>query len=194
MEIRIGFTTWMCSSTSCITLWPFTALSQSCWPTTPNGPQASSGSMPPRPGWISAPTQLERYVPFPYIACSECLLQKNSMLHSLTFVSHQTVFGKMLDYVQGSSETPQTDVRWISESGIIDVFIMLGPTPKDIFSQYASLTGRKMDDWPLELTSMPSLPCIPRIQSAFRSLRWVHDILESKCRTWNCFGLVTFDS
>lgn len=49
----------------------------------------------------------------------------------------------MLDYVQGSSETPQTDVRWISESGIIDVFIMLGPTPKDVFSQYASLTGRK---------------------------------------------------
>ena len=57
----------------------------------------------------------------------------------------QTVFGKMLDYVQGSSETPQTDVRWISESGIIDVFIMLGPTPKDVFSQYASLTGGIMD-------------------------------------------------
>ncbi|XP_061900190.1 neutral alpha-glucosidase AB isoform X3 [Entelurus aequoreus] len=53
----------------------------------------------------------------------------------------KTVFGKMLDYVQGSSETPQTDVRWISESGIIDVFIMLGPTPKDVFAQYASLTG-----------------------------------------------------
>uniref|UniRef100_G3Q055 Glucosidase II alpha subunit b n=1 Tax=Gasterosteus aculeatus aculeatus TaxID=481459 RepID=G3Q055_GASAC len=41
----------------------------------------------------------------------------------------------------GKVETPQTDVRWISESGIIDVFIMLGPTPKDVFSQYASLTG-----------------------------------------------------
>ncbi|XP_061756153.1 neutral alpha-glucosidase AB isoform X2 [Nerophis ophidion] len=53
----------------------------------------------------------------------------------------KTVFGKMLDYVQGSSETPQTDVRWISESGIIDVFIMLGPTPNDVFAQYASLTG-----------------------------------------------------
>ncbi|XP_062332050.1 neutral alpha-glucosidase AB isoform X3 [Osmerus eperlanus] len=53
----------------------------------------------------------------------------------------KTVFGQMLDYVQGSSETPQTDVRWISESGIIDVFIMLGPTPSDVFSQYASLTG-----------------------------------------------------
>uniref|UniRef100_A0A8C7P4D6 Neutral alpha-glucosidase AB n=1 Tax=Oncorhynchus mykiss TaxID=8022 RepID=A0A8C7P4D6_ONCMY len=53
----------------------------------------------------------------------------------------KTVFGQMLDYVQGSSETPQTDVRWISESGIIDVFIMLGPTPTDVFSQYSSLTG-----------------------------------------------------
>uniref|UniRef100_A0AAR2L662 Neutral alpha-glucosidase AB n=1 Tax=Pygocentrus nattereri TaxID=42514 RepID=A0AAR2L662_PYGNA len=55
--------------------------------------------------------------------------------------SNTTVFGKMLDFVQGSSETPQTDVRWISESGIIDVFIMLGPKPSDVFSQYASLTG-----------------------------------------------------
>uniref|UniRef100_A0AAY4DM90 Neutral alpha-glucosidase AB n=1 Tax=Denticeps clupeoides TaxID=299321 RepID=A0AAY4DM90_9TELE len=53
----------------------------------------------------------------------------------------KTVFGKMLDFVQGSSETPQTDVRWISEAGIIDVFIMLGPKPSDVFSQYASLTG-----------------------------------------------------
>uniref|UniRef100_A0A672MZS7 Neutral alpha-glucosidase AB n=1 Tax=Sinocyclocheilus grahami TaxID=75366 RepID=A0A672MZS7_SINGR len=54
---------------------------------------------------------------------------------------YSTVFGKMLDFVQGSSEKPQTDIRWISESGIIDVFIMLGPKPSDVFSQYASLTG-----------------------------------------------------
>ncbi|XP_030647967.1 neutral alpha-glucosidase AB isoform X2 [Chanos chanos] len=53
----------------------------------------------------------------------------------------QTMFGKMVDYIQGSSDIPQTDVRWISESGIIDVFIMLGPKPKDVFTQYASLTG-----------------------------------------------------
>lgn len=56
----------------------------------------------------------------------------------LTF---QTMFGKMLDFVPGSSEAPQTDVRWMSESGIIDVFIMLGPKPTDVFTQYASLTG-----------------------------------------------------
>uniref|UniRef100_A0A8C2PYD7 Neutral alpha-glucosidase AB n=1 Tax=Cyprinus carpio TaxID=7962 RepID=A0A8C2PYD7_CYPCA len=40
-----------------------------------------------------------------------------------------------------AGKKPQTDVRWISESGIIDVFIMLGPKPSDVFSQYASLTG-----------------------------------------------------
>ncbi|XP_062844352.1 neutral alpha-glucosidase AB-like [Trichomycterus rosablanca] len=41
----------------------------------------------------------------------------------------------------GEGSTPQTDVRWISETGIIDVFIMLGPKPTDVFTQYASLTG-----------------------------------------------------
>lgn len=54
------------------------------------------------------------------------------------------MFGKMVDFVQGLSEVPQTDVRWISESGIIDVFIMLGPTPSDVFTQYASLTGSQL--------------------------------------------------
>lgn len=47
----------------------------------------------------------------------------------------------MLDYLQGSGETPQTDVRWMSESGIIDVFLLLGPSVFDVFRQYASLTG-----------------------------------------------------
>ncbi|XP_059811360.1 neutral alpha-glucosidase AB isoform X2 [Hypanus sabinus] len=53
----------------------------------------------------------------------------------------KTLFGKMLDYVQGANEIPQTDVRWMSESGIIDVFLLLGPSPFDVFKQYASLTG-----------------------------------------------------
>ncbi|XP_042296169.1 neutral alpha-glucosidase AB isoform X2 [Sceloporus undulatus] len=53
----------------------------------------------------------------------------------------KTLFGKMLDYMQGGGEIPQTDVRWMSESGIIDVFLLLGPSPNDIFRQYTSLTG-----------------------------------------------------
>ena len=31
--------------------------------------------------------------------------------------------------------------HWISESGIIDLFVFVGPTAKNVFSQYASLTG-----------------------------------------------------
>uniref|UniRef100_K7G9U8 Neutral alpha-glucosidase AB n=1 Tax=Pelodiscus sinensis TaxID=13735 RepID=K7G9U8_PELSI len=53
----------------------------------------------------------------------------------------KTLFGKMLDYMQGGGETPQTDVRWMSESGIIDVFLLLGPAPSDVFRQYTTLTG-----------------------------------------------------
>nr|XP_060614241.1 neutral alpha-glucosidase AB isoform X1 [Anolis sagrei ordinatus] len=53
----------------------------------------------------------------------------------------KTLFGKMLDYMQGGGETPQTDIRWMSESGIIDAFLLLGPQPHDVFRQYASLTG-----------------------------------------------------
>ncbi|NXN97572.1 GANAB glucosidase, partial [Rhinopomastus cyanomelas] len=53
----------------------------------------------------------------------------------------KTLFGKLLDYMQGGGETPQTDVRWISETGVIDVFLLLGPRPTDLSSQYAALTG-----------------------------------------------------
>ncbi|XP_054664278.1 neutral alpha-glucosidase AB isoform X2 [Grus americana] len=42
---------------------------------------------------------------------------------------------------KGGGETPQTDVRWMSESGIIDVFLLLGPAPAAVTGQYASLTG-----------------------------------------------------
>ncbi|XP_041927218.1 neutral alpha-glucosidase C isoform X2 [Alosa sapidissima] len=40
------------------------------------------------------------------------------------------------------SRTPiQTDVHWISESGVIDCFILTGPTPSQVLTQYAQLTG-----------------------------------------------------
>jgi len=34
----------------------------------------------------------------------------------------------------------RTDVHWMSESGIIDVFLLTGPTPSDVFKQYSYLT------------------------------------------------------
>ena len=44
-----------------------------------------------------------------------------------------------------------TQTHWISESGILDVFILPGPTPKDIFAQYSGLTGTQAlpADWSL---------------------------------------------
>ncbi|XP_045756238.1 neutral alpha-glucosidase C isoform X9 [Mirounga angustirostris] len=45
----------------------------------------------------------------------------------------------------------RTDVHWMSESGIIDVFLLTGPTPSDVFKQYSYLTE----------TSFPDLSVLP---------------------------------
>jgi len=50
------------------------------------------------------------------------------------------MFSKLVDLVKGD-EIPQIDTHWFSESGVIDVFLMLGPRPTDVFRQYAALTG-----------------------------------------------------
>ena len=36
---------------------------------------------------------------------------------------------------------PQTDVHWLSESGVIDCTVLLGPSPHQLFAQYARFTG-----------------------------------------------------
>uniref|UniRef100_A0A673A4J3 Glucosidase, alpha; neutral C n=1 Tax=Sphaeramia orbicularis TaxID=375764 RepID=A0A673A4J3_9TELE len=36
---------------------------------------------------------------------------------------------------------PHTDVHWLSESGVIDCLVLLGPGPQQVFSQYAQITG-----------------------------------------------------
>ncbi|XP_055361355.1 neutral alpha-glucosidase C [Betta splendens] len=36
---------------------------------------------------------------------------------------------------------PETDVHWLSESGVIDSLVLLGPSPQEVFHQYAQLTG-----------------------------------------------------
>jgi len=51
------------------------------------------------------------------------------------------MFSKLVDFVKGDDKIPQVDTHWFSESGIIDMFIMLGPQPKDVFRQYGLLTG-----------------------------------------------------
>ena len=53
----------------------------------------------------------------------------------------QNLMSKVADFVMGDNEIPQIDTHWFAESGVIDVFILFGPTAKDIFQQYGSLTG-----------------------------------------------------
>ncbi|KAI0667109.1 alpha-glucosidase [Trametes maxima] len=45
-------------------------------------------------------------------------------------------------WVDVGHPTPKsTTAHWISETGILDVFILPGPTPADVFTQYTKLTG-----------------------------------------------------
>ncbi|CAL1285603.1 unnamed protein product [Larinioides sclopetarius] len=46
-----------------------------------------------------------------------------------------------VDIEAPSNQIPQRDTHWFSESGLINVFVLLGPTPKDVMFQYSKLTG-----------------------------------------------------
>ncbi len=41
----------------------------------------------------------------------------------------------------GHLKDGSTQTHWISESGILDTFLLPGPTPEDVFAQYSRLTG-----------------------------------------------------
>lgn len=43
--------------------------------------------------------------------------------------------------VDSSTRPGSVQTHWISESGIIDLFVLPGPTPRDVVSQYARVTG-----------------------------------------------------
>ncbi|XP_063295320.1 neutral alpha-glucosidase C [Pelobates fuscus] len=53
----------------------------------------------------------------------------------------QTEFSQAAPVTRKKKAVPMVDVRWMSESGIVDVFLLLGPAPQDVFNQYAQLTG-----------------------------------------------------
>uniref|UniRef100_A0A8C0IMP5 Glycoside hydrolase family 31 N-terminal domain-containing protein n=1 Tax=Chelonoidis abingdonii TaxID=106734 RepID=A0A8C0IMP5_CHEAB len=67
-----------------------------------------------------------------WLNSSETLVEINTKAH---------VLSRSPPDITKQRVVPQTDVRWMSESGIIDVFLLMGPTPFDIFRQYAQLTG-----------------------------------------------------
>ncbi|XP_071162739.1 neutral alpha-glucosidase AB-like isoform X2 [Mytilus edulis] len=73
-------------------------------------------------------------------------------------VADKNFFSKVADFFKQDSDIPQTDTHWFSESGVIDLFVMLGPKPKDVFKQYAVLTG--------------TTPVPPLFSIAYHQCRW----------------------
>ena len=57
------------------------------------------------------------------------------------FVFLKSIFSKVTDFITKSTDVNQVETHWMSESGIIDMFFMFGPTPLDVFRQYGLLTG-----------------------------------------------------
>ncbi|GFY77929.1 neutral alpha-glucosidase AB [Trichonephila inaurata madagascariensis] len=72
--------------------------------------------------------------------------------------SNQGVVSSIVDFVKGSSQIPQRDTHWFSESGLINIFFLLGPGPKDVMFQYSKLTG--------------TTPLPPLFSLAYHQSRW----------------------
>lgn len=72
----------------------------------------------------------------------------------------------------GGPAAKTTTTHWMTESGILDLFVFLGPSSETIFDQYTSLTGR---------TPLPQLFAI-----AYHQCRWnyvnTEDVLDVQKR------------
>jgi alpha 1,3-glucosidase len=44
-------------------------------------------------------------------------------------------------FVDVSKTAADTETQWIAESGVLDLFVLLGPKPKDVLQTYSGLTG-----------------------------------------------------
>jgi len=55
--------------------------------------------------------------------------------------TEQNVVSSIVNFVSGSRQTESPSAHFMSESGIIDVFVLLGPSPNEAFRQYTELTG-----------------------------------------------------
>lgn len=75
-----------------------------------------------------------------------------------TNFSNKGIFSNIAKFITKSNEIPQVNTHWFSESGVIDVYILLGPKPTDLFRQYAKLTGT---------TQLP-----PIFSIAYHQCRW----------------------
>ncbi|OQR69905.1 neutral alpha-glucosidase AB-like [Tropilaelaps mercedesae] len=68
------------------------------------------------------------------------------------------VLSSVVDFVSNKKHENRRETHWFSETGVIDVFFMLGPKPKDVARQYALLTG--------------TTPLPPLFSLAYHQCRW----------------------
>ncbi|XP_048486007.1 neutral alpha-glucosidase AB [Plutella xylostella] len=69
-----------------------------------------------------------------------------------------TVVSSLVNLVTGADAPAAKDARFMSESGIIDIFVMLGPSPAEATRQYMRLTG--------------PTPLPPKFSLAYHQCRW----------------------
>ena len=71
----------------------------------------------------------------------------------------RSTLGKIVDFVTQDDTVPQMDTRWVAESGVFDMYVMMGPKPYDVFRQYASLTGTTALP-PVRLITLLLIDCV----------------------------------
>jgi len=95
--------------------------------------------------YFTDPYRLYNLDVFEYEASSTISLYGSiPLLHAHSEHSTVGIFNAIASetWIDVSHPNPKSTLtHWISESGIMDVFLLPGPTPADIFSQYARLTG-----------------------------------------------------
>lgn len=52
------------------------------------------------------------------------------------------VVSSLVSFVSGGNTQSQVETHFMSESGVIDLFVFMGPKPKNAVQQYARLTGK----------------------------------------------------
>lgn len=55
--------------------------------------------------------------------------------------SSGSMVSSLMNLVSGGGQETYQQTHWFSESGIIDLYLMLGPSPKDVNRQYGAVTG-----------------------------------------------------
>ncbi|KAG6910408.1 hypothetical protein DXG01_010763 [Tephrocybe rancida] len=95
--------------------------------------------------FFSDPYRLYNADVFEYLASSPMSIYGSiPVLHAHSADSTVGIFHAVgsetwIDVAHASDKS--TETHWVSESGILDLFLMPGPTPEDIFRQYSKLTG-----------------------------------------------------